>query len=1291
MHQLNTILPRPRPRYRWHKAIMALCALISFAVGGGIAQAQFPLELGFGAATCFSGYVSNNPSLGIADDFVVGTIDFHNPVGPGVNWPAPMFHGPSNSWKSSRLGQIFGIAIDKRKHIYVTATTAFGQYTGANAWGPGGPGGIYKLHGVTGAVSNFITSVPFNAFAVPTSAIGTSTLPNGNGSNNGPGLGNICYDRTHDKLFVTNFENGMIYRIDPLSGLIDGVYDPIVPANPTGTTNPAMVADGGTNGFAPRGDRLWGIGYNHLDNRLYYGVWVEDEGAGHYTATTYNIVRSVALNAFGAIIPATDRLEIVVPNFVRFTNGQAFTWSMPVSDIAFPTNGDKILIAERSMINDVGGYMNYSAHTARVFEYTRASTSSPWGSSPKIIYIGDGTGGSNILRGSNCAGGIDYGYRAYDPKKRENIDCDSVIWATGDYLLNAAGFGMIYGLQRSPAAGNTLATIASTGYFIDLNGVGGTQDKTYVGDVEVYRDYCRQAPPQAPCDQTDVSMTYFPTVDSCCWKLRITNGVPNFFTSLSIKPLVPAQVSVTGIIGPFGWSVANTGALGTWTPPAGSFVPTGITDSLIFCLRAQIVPQVMVLTWHAADGSECYDTLTADCQVTPPPQQGCIRINTSKIECKQSSANGTIYNYSLSFTNLSPFSGPPFNYPAENLLASSATPGVSILPSSHTFPPIGYGGSSGTLPFVISGPGAVPGAQVCIILQLHGAKLNHDYVWCCPPDTICFILPACKDCCSDFDKAVGLNSIKHNGNGITTLNLNLSAGPAPIIKVQATVVAAYLKRNGSKRCNPSNWAPISGEIVSPPASLAGLPVIVQGPPFGTPPPPNFREVAWGTVPTGVNLSGAPLALKVAFPAPPTPLWNCSDSLRFCVRYTFTDTNCVTCDTIICYQQRRTGKFIISNGGGVDHVTKGTIGILTPKVKFGTITMKDNNTGMLTVKVPQAAEGTDPVSSMRIVGFSLEPQLGVQIQRVDETPSADGVVTVDTQIGGGEERIFALTYDNYAGLKVFANTFTIRYATGEEGEEVFEATETLSARTPEGFAEATLQADDGSRVENVRTYALIFGNTSATGESINTIVLKPQGTVAIIAVGPTSDSSNVRLQTYREETSADATSVLKITPMLPLDAVESSVAPDETVNPIYVTVCNADNNTAIFNYEALDADGNAISNGELLLDQPLSITTSTGEDNEAVTGDSPLSLRPIYPNPASNAVTVQFRLALPLSNVSLSVTDLQGNKVAHLLKNQTMSNGAYAYVLETGAFPAGTYYVTLQAGTQQQTQKLIIVR
>src|SRR5690606_4543817 len=107
--------------------------------------------------------------------------------------------------------------------------------------------------------------------------------------------------------------------------------------------------------------------------------------------------------------------------------------------------------------------------------------------------------------------------------------------------------------------------------------------------------------------------------------------------------------------------------------------------------------------------------------------------------------------------------------------------------------------------------------------------------------------------CRGFTKRINLTALNHNGQGTTTLNTSISAGPAPIIRATATVVAAYRKVNGSKQCNPTGWLPVSGEIVSPPATFAGLPLNLPPAPFGTPPPPSYRDAIWGTLPSGVNV------------------------------------------------------------------------------------------------------------------------------------------------------------------------------------------------------------------------------------------------------------------------------------------------------------------------------------------------------------------------------------------------------------------------------------------------------
>ena len=62
--------------------------------------------------------------------------------------------------------------------------------------GPAGRGGVYKLNGLTGAITS--TSLP-------------------NSATNGPGHGNVCYRRAGSGvgyLYVSDLENGLIYRLN---------------------------------------------------------------------------------------------------------------------------------------------------------------------------------------------------------------------------------------------------------------------------------------------------------------------------------------------------------------------------------------------------------------------------------------------------------------------------------------------------------------------------------------------------------------------------------------------------------------------------------------------------------------------------------------------------------------------------------------------------------------------------------------------------------------------------------------------------------------------------------------------------------------------------------------------------------------------------------------------------------------------------------------------------------------------------------------------------------------------
>ena len=80
-------------------------------------------------------------------------------------------------------------------------------------------------------------------------------ISTGSGANQMPnfgvGLGNICYDNWNDQLFITNFEDGKIYRYN-MSGDLLSSFDP-------------FTADDGSNGFVGHGETIWGI--NVLETR----------------------------------------------------------------------------------------------------------------------------------------------------------------------------------------------------------------------------------------------------------------------------------------------------------------------------------------------------------------------------------------------------------------------------------------------------------------------------------------------------------------------------------------------------------------------------------------------------------------------------------------------------------------------------------------------------------------------------------------------------------------------------------------------------------------------------------------------------------------------------------------------------------------------------------------------------------------------------------------------------------------------------------------------------------------
>ena len=143
-----------------------------------------------------------------------------------------MYHHPS--WHVDSIGNVFGITMDRQGNTYITASANYASdYLAVDAvirYGEIGGGAedleaagtIYLIDGLSGQA--FVLAVlPQQAYEFPHVSCEGGSIIN---RFTGPGLGNITYSELHDQFYVTNFEDGRIYRID-INGAILDSYDPL--------------------------------------------------------------------------------------------------------------------------------------------------------------------------------------------------------------------------------------------------------------------------------------------------------------------------------------------------------------------------------------------------------------------------------------------------------------------------------------------------------------------------------------------------------------------------------------------------------------------------------------------------------------------------------------------------------------------------------------------------------------------------------------------------------------------------------------------------------------------------------------------------------------------------------------------------------------------------------------------------------------------------------------------------------------------------------------------------------
>ncbi|MBR9921513.1 MAG: hypothetical protein GYB31_11800 [Bacteroidetes bacterium] len=251
-----------------------------------------------------------------------------------------------DSWRVDSIGNIFGLTIDNCANIYVTATSNYSSdffgYEATIRYGEIGggvnstaaAGTVYKLDATTGQATVFAV-LPQQAYNFDHYPCEGFTQIN---RTTGPGLGNIIFDDVNFQFYVTNFEDGRIYRIDTTGTILDS-YDP-------------GLYDDGVPGVSDLEDLAYGLDINNDFTELFYG------NIGDYFNNTLPGVYSIPINPDGSFVGTVD--NSVMPagaSWDNYVGDEQFHYELQpepsgigsvafFSDMEFTTNGD-LLIGQR--------------------------------------------------------------------------------------------------------------------------------------------------------------------------------------------------------------------------------------------------------------------------------------------------------------------------------------------------------------------------------------------------------------------------------------------------------------------------------------------------------------------------------------------------------------------------------------------------------------------------------------------------------------------------------------------------------------------------------------------------------------------------------------------------------------------------------------------------------------------------------------------------------------------------------------------------------------------------------
>jgi hypothetical protein len=261
--------------------------------------------------------------------------------------------------------------------------------------------------------------------------------------------------------------------------------------------------------------------------------------------------------------------------------------------------------------------------------------------------------------------------------------------------------------------------------------------------------------------------------------------------------------------------------------------------------------------------------------------------NNYKI-CVSSTYTSSVYN--LTYANAgSGFKAYPPSY-SPTYAVSNITPGLQVQNS----------GSATTLNYCFDV--SVPAGQTAIKVGLQGDDKDPGPIVCQPGAELDVVLPPCT--CTICDQYKDWSFSRENVTATTaapyTVNVDaIFNAPNVIIKSFKAELISFV-HNGTEACFGCNKdAETFGNFTKGKFASWGYGVF---PLDGT--NTTHHTLTWFSA-TGatVNLSGQPISIQ--FTAPPiSPLSCCDDEIDFCIRYSFTDTDCRTCSYVKCYTVKR---------------------------------------------------------------------------------------------------------------------------------------------------------------------------------------------------------------------------------------------------------------------------------------------------------------------------------------------------------------------------------------------------